>query len=145
MGGGMGRGGGRGGRGGSGKSMNNEPGLSVQKRMQKNMNNLQREIARLEIFQTGHEFNVTDGMDMTRLLYTDGRDNTGWTRHGKALATAEWTGKTLKVQVHGKDKKQGQVRHYTVSEGGSKLTVLLKKSLRPGGEPRTIRLIYRRN
>ena len=143
-GGGGGGGGGRGGGGGQG-GMNQQPSGADQKRMQKTMEDMEKELSRLEIFQTGHELNVTDGMDMTRLIFTDGRDNTIWTRQGEAQATTEWIGRTLKIQINSENQKQGQVRHYTLSEDGSKLVVLLKKSMGKGGEPKTIRLVYRKN
>jgi len=138
-------GGGRGGGGGQRGGMNNDSGGADRERMMKMMQDLEKEISQLEIFQTGHEFNVTDGMDMTRLIFTDGRDNTIWTRQGEANATGSWNGRTLKIQVNGGGKKQGQVRHYTISEDGLKLTVLFKKSMGPRGEPKTIRLVYRKN
>ncbi len=137
--------GGHGGGGGRGGGMKSKSGGANQERMMRNMKDLEKEISQLEIFQTGDEFNVTDGMDISHMVFTDGRENTIWTRQGKAKAIAEWHGQTLKIQINANSKKQGQVRHYTLSKDGTKLTVLYKKAMGPGGELRTISLVYRRN
>ncbi len=141
-------GGGRGGHGrggGMGGNIGGGAPSGIQERMMRNMKDLEKEISRLEIFQTEHEFNVTDGMEMTRLIFTDGRDNKVWTRQGEAIAKGDWQNNTLKIEIQSAGKKQGQVRHYTLSEDGNKLTVLFKKSMGPSGEPKTLRLVYRRN
>ena len=63
MGGGRGGGSGRGGGGSRGGSMNGEESSAGQKRMQENAKDLEQEVSRLEIFQTGSELNVTDAIE----------------------------------------------------------------------------------
>ncbi len=126
-----------------GGGMKSEEGGADQKRMQKNVKNLEQEISRLEIFQTDGELNVTDGMDISYVVTTDGKENKIWTRRGEAKATANWTDTTLVVETKVGKQKQGQVRHFSLSEDGSELTVLLKRPKGPEGDTKTIKLIYR--
>ena len=50
-----------------------------QVKAQQRLIRIQEEYARLEIYHDGIELNVTNGLDISRLLFTDGRRMNIWT------------------------------------------------------------------
>lgn len=138
-GGGGGRGGGPGGGGGG-----DQPDEDQQARMQKRMEQMKLQYSRLDIFQDGLELNVTDGLDISHLLYTDGRQSTIWTRFGEAKATAVWRGRTLDVSWKTRQDTQTRERHYTVSQDGKQLIVTEERTIPGKDEHVSLKLVYDR-
>ncbi len=138
-GGGMG-GGGRGGgmSGGGGDSSANNP------QAQKRAEEMKQQYSRLEIFQDGDELNVTNGLDITRLLYTDGRTNTIWTQRGEAAATAIWEGSTLVIRWKTRQETLARVRYYSLDEEKKRLTVSEEIQIPNKDEVVKIRMVYDR-
>jgi hypothetical protein len=121
-GGGMGGGGGRGGGGG----MGGQPGggqSGPNPQAQKRAEEMKQQYSRLEIFQDGLELNVTDGLDITRLLHTDGRTENIWTQRGEATATANWEKDELVIQWKTRQDSKSRTRKYQLSEDGTRLNV----------------------
>jgi len=87
-----GSGGGR--RSGAGNGSAQQPAAQNQHRAAR----LQQELSHIEIFHDGNELDITNGLDISCLLFTDGRTMTIWTQHGEAIATAIRKGQTLVVQ-----------------------------------------------
>lgn len=110
--------------------------------MKKHAQEFQQQFSTLEVYQDGSELNVTNGLDITRLLYTDGRTQTIWTQRGEATATANWQDQTLVVHWRTDKDPTGRTRRYQIQEGGKRLNVT--ESLRlPGQKDNvSISLIY---
>ena len=141
MGGGRGGGGGQGGGGGRGGGMNGSGGGQDQDRAvkaQQKMARAKEEYSRLEIFHDGIELNVTNGLDISRLLFTDGRQMNIWTQNGEARATANWEGRTLIVAWKTRQDTMSRIRYYTLSEGGMQLT--MTESRRLPGQDKTVKI-----
>jgi len=99
--GGGGRGGGGGMRGGGGRgggTKQNRTGQQPPPGDPQKVVRIQQEISRLEIFHAGPELNITSGLDISRLFFTDGRTTTVMAERGQATATATWRDATLKIQ-----------------------------------------------
>lgn len=138
-----GRGGGRGGMGG-GDQMGSGGGGRDSQDMAKRGEEARQRNARLEIFLEGVELNVTDGLDITRLLHTDGRQDKIWTERGEVEATARWEGPALTVRWAGPRDKTGTVRRYELSEDGATLTVTDERPLPGQDKTVKIRMVYDR-
>ncbi len=110
--------------------------------MKKHAQEFQQQFSTLEIYQDGIELNVTNGLDITRLLYTDGRTQTIWTQRGEATATATWQDHTLVVHWRTEKDPTGRTRRYQLQEDGKRLNVT--EVLRLPGQKDTvsISLIY---
>jgi hypothetical protein len=122
-GGGRGLGGGRGtgmGRGGGGGGA---PDDQQRDEMQKRREQMRERVSRFVIHQEGTEFNVADGLEITRLLYTDGREQTIWTEQGQALATAAWQGSELVVRWRPEEEAPEQVQRFRVDPETDRLSV----------------------
>ncbi|MEN8007304.1 MAG: hypothetical protein ABFS42_09840 [Candidatus Krumholzibacteriota bacterium] len=141
-----GRGGGRGGggrggggRGGGGRGEGGSaPDQDRMVKAQQRMARLQEEYSRLEIFHDGIELNVTNGLDITRLLFTDGRQMNIWTQQGEARATATWQKQTLVVEWKTRQDTLSRIRYYTLSESGRRLT--MTESRRLPGQDKTVKI-----
>ena len=134
-GGGRGMGGGQQGGGGGGGPQDSEE-------AQKRLEDLKLQYATLEIFQDGVELNVTNGLEITQLFYTDGRQMTIWTQHGEADATAVWQDQTLVMTWKTRQDAPQRVRQYEISEDGLTLTATEERQL-PGQEkPTKVKLVY---
>lgn len=131
-------GGGR--HGGSGHGRGGEQQSSTQ--AQQRAARLQQELSHLEIFHDGNELDVTNGLDISRLLFTDGRTMTIWTQRGEATATAVWEGQTLVVQWKTRQDKVARSRRYTLEADGQRLTISEKRRLPQGQDFHEIILIY---
>jgi hypothetical protein len=104
---------------------------------------MQREYSELEIFQAGTEFNITDGLGISRVLQTDGRPMSIWTEQGELTATAAWEGQAL--VVHWKNRRgPGRTRSFWLSADGSQLTLLEERSFPGQTEPLKVKFVYRR-
>lgn len=134
--GGGGRGGG--GRGGGSRGGGDDQNADRQTQDQERLNRALEEYSRLEIFHDGIELNVTNGLDITRLLYTDGREMTIWTQRGEAKATATWQDQMLMVTWKSGQESLSRVRKYTLSDEGQKLTLL--ETMHPPGQDQTIEI-----
>ena len=141
--GGGGRGGGGRGGGGSG-SMGGSMGGSQQPSMkdQQQIMRLQKEMAHLEIFHDGVEINVTNGLDISRLLFTDGRIMNIWTQRGEANATAKWNGSTLEVTWKTRQDTKSRVRRYSISDDGLRLTLQVQRRMPQGDKFKEMTLVY---
>ncbi len=142
MGGGRGSGGGRGGGrkgGGMGNSGDDPP---RQAKAQQRLARMQEEYSRMEIFHDGIELNVTNGLDISRLLFTDGRRMNIWTQQGEANATAHWQDRTLIVEWKTSQDTMSRIRNYTLSETGYQL--VMTETRRLPGQDKTvkIRMVY---
>lgn len=142
-GGGMGGGRGGGGQGGQGGGMGNsgdDEARSV--KAQQRLIRFQEEYSRMEIFHDGIELNVTNGLDISRLLFTDGRRMNIWTQQGEATATAHWQDRTLVVEWKTGQDTMSRIRYYTLPETGYQLT--MTESRRLPGQDKTvkIRMVY---
>ncbi len=104
---------------------------------------MQRRIARLAIFSDGPEFDVTDGLDITRVLHTDGRTETVWTEHGEQQATAAWMDGVLEVRWQGR-RGPGRVTRYALEGDGAQLVVLEQVQMPGSKDAVTLRLVYDR-
>jgi len=136
-GGGGGRGGGGrggGGRGGGGRGGGGQRQDDTAERPDQQM---AARIARLEIFHDDLEFNLTDGLDISRLLYTDGRESTVWTEQGEMKATAIWQGETLVVTWQG-GRGGDRTTRLSLAENGQLL--LVREQMNPRGQDRTVTL-----
>ncbi len=134
-----GRGGGMGGGRGGGMGNRQAPsGDTAQMQLRR-----QKEISRLDIFTDGNELNITNGLDISRLLYCDGREVTIWTAQGETLAHAAWAdGRITETWSHGKQPARSFT--YSLSEDGNRLTVVEQRTPPHGGQPITLRMVYDR-
>ncbi len=135
---GRGGGGGRGGKGGRRQDRGGKGGDEHQAEAQKRMERALEAYSRLEIFHEGIELNVTDGVDITRLLYIDGRDMDIWTPQGEAQATATWQDRTLVVHWMTKQDTVSRIRSYKLSGDGRQL--VMTEDLRPPGKDKTVNI-----
>ena len=103
------------------------------------------EIAKLTVFQEGNELNVTNGLDISRFLYTDGRNMEIWTQQGMADATATWAGPTLVVRWSTAEDGPEQIRRYSLDEDGSKLMVTATMQRPDSDKTQTMSLVYDRS
>ena len=80
--------------------------------------------SRLVLFHEGPEFGVTDAMDISQTVTTDGRKSERWTHRGQVFDTAKAEPGRIVVRSEGQD---GQVRTtaYELNADGSELTVLM--------------------
>ncbi len=109
---------------------------------QQRMVRLQEEYSRLEIFHDGIELNLTNGLDISRLLFTDGRRMNIWTQQGEAMATASWRERTLVVAWKIGQDTMSRIRNYTLSGSGRQL--IMTENRRLPGQDKTvkIRMVY---
>ena len=135
-----GRGGGHGGKGGGMGDSGDDPARQV--KAQQRLVRIQEEYSILEIFHEGIELNVTNGLDISRLLFTDGRRMNIWTQQGEATATAHWQDRTLVVEWNTGQDTMSRIRYYTLSETGYQL--VMTESRRLPGQDKTvkIRMVY---
>ncbi len=154
MGAGGGRGGGGGGRGGSmgggkgggrgggrrGGMGGNQPGQNP--KAMKRAEEMKQQHSRLEIFQDGIELNVTNGLDISRLLHTDGRTENIWTQRGEATATANWENQVLMVQWKSRQETLSRTRSYQLIDDGRRLTVKELIRVPNSNEMISVRLVY---
>jgi hypothetical protein len=103
-----------------------------------------REFGQLEIFHAGDEFDLTDGMQVSRMLTIGGQPTEVFTPRGPAKATAAWDNDALLVT---ESDPQGQVRRtrqFQMSSDGGTLTVREIRH-RPGKDGNhTMTMVYRR-
>ncbi len=138
-----GMGGGRGGGGGQGGGTGNSGADPArQAKAQQRLARIQEEYSRMEIFHDGIELNITNGLDISRLLFTDGRRMNIWTQQGEANATAHWQDRTLVVEWKTRQDTMSRIRYYTVSETGFQL--VMTETRRLPGQDKTvkIRMVY---
>ncbi len=136
---------GGGGRGGGGRGGGGQGGGGAQPpsaQDQQKTNRLENELSRLEIFQDGIEMNVTNGLNISRLLFTDNRTMTIWTQRGEAKANAHWDGSTLIVQWKTSQDAMSRIRRYTLSDSGFRLTVTEKRRQPESDKYREMTLVY---
>lgn len=134
-------GGGRGGGPGSGQQGGSEKG-ERQVKAQQRAARAGEEYSRLEIFHDGIELNVTNGLEISHLIFTDGRQMNIWTQNGEARATAIWQDQTLVVQWKTSQDTMSRIRRYTISDGGQRLTVTEARRLPNQDKAMEITLVY---
>lgn len=103
---------------------------------------LQQELSHLEIFHDGIELDVTNGLDISHLLFTDGRSMTIWTQRGEATATATWEGNSLVVAWKTPPDNTLRRRRYTLAADGRQLKVTVERPQPGSDELHEIVLIY---
>lgn len=133
-----GRGGGMGGGRGGGSQPTQDNTEQRQAEQQQKMEEMTQKVARITIFQEGLEFNVTDGRDISHLLYTDGREMTIWTDRGQATASAYWNGPVLVTRWRmGKDQPEN-VRRFLL-DGTTDRLIVTDTFTRPDNDQATTR------
>lgn len=103
---------------------------------------LKREYARLEIFQDGTEVDVTNGLDITQLFYSDGSPTSIWTPRGMVQAHARWVADTLVVDWQNPQDTAGRVRRYQISADGRTLAITEERRLPGREDPVVVHLVY---
>ncbi len=140
------RGGGMGGGGGGrGGSMGGRPGggsTGPNPQAQKRAEEMKVQYSHLEIFQEGVELNVTNGLDITHLLHTDGRTENIWTQRGEASATANWEDQLLVIRWKTRQDTMGRTRYYELDEDGTRLTVREEIRIPNSKDLVNVRLVY---
>ena len=138
-------GGGGGGRGGGGHGGVGQSDMSQEDRsaqIQRRMERMLERLATLEIFHEDPDLDYTDGLEISRLLHTDGRTDTVWTDQGQMKATAAWNGSTLEITWRG---ERGSRKTYlSLSADGDQLIANEQLTSHGGGPGATIRLVYDR-
>ena len=139
-GGGKGGGGRGGGMGGGGKGGGGSRGDSEERqaKAQERMDRALKEYSHLEIYHAGIELNVTNGLDISHLLYTDGNEMTIWTQRGEAKATATWREDILVVEWKTRQDTVSRIREYTLGSEGRILTMI--ESLQLPGQDKSIEM-----
>ena len=104
-----------------------------------------REFSELEIFHAGDEFDLTDGMQISRMLRIGGQPTDIFTPHGVMKATAAWEKDTLVVTERDPQGQMRRAHHFLISPGGNTLTVRQIRH-QPGkkGPDDAHTLVYRR-
>ena len=97
--------------------------------------------SRLVIFHAGPEFGVTDAMDISQTVTTDGRKSERWTQRGQVFETAVVEDGKIVVHSEGQD---GQVRttSYELNADGTELTVLMAFKPPRADKDITLRSVY---
>lgn len=103
---------------------------------------LLQKVERLQIFHDGIELNITDGLDISRLLYTDGRPLKIWTQQGETAATAMWQGQALIVSWESSQSGSGRLRRYLLSADGLRLTVTERRGDADSDKSPEMQLVY---
>ncbi|MBU8871752.1 MAG: hypothetical protein KOO60_12875 [Gemmatimonadales bacterium] len=153
--GGMSGGGGGGRRGGGmsggmgGQSGGQRPGGSDgdMAKMQERALRMQKEYSRLEIFHEGPEVNLTNGLDISQLHFTDGRQSSIWTERGEMKARTTWKNGSLLIRTSGPNGRNGdggRSRTFNLSEDGYQLILIEERPLPGKKEPIKIRMVYDR-
>jgi len=151
-----GRGGGPGGgRGGSGPALDPNQGKmpgegfdgsegEAGKRAEAAGRQAAREFGLLEIFHEGDEFDLTDGMQISRMLRIGGEPTEVFTPRGSVKAAAAWEGDALVVTERDPQGQVRRTRQFRLSGDRSTLTVKEIRQL-PGKEGNAVMsLVYRR-
>lgn len=82
-----------------------------------------REAGRLEIFQSGDEFNLTDGMQVSRTLRIGGEPAEVLTPRGLMKASATWEGEILAITERDPKGEARRTRQFSLNADRSVLTV----------------------
>jgi len=143
--GGGGRGGGGGGKGRDGGHGGQGGQTPADPEAQSRREEMKKQVSRLVIFQDGIELNVTNGLDISRLFFADGRTMDIWTQQGMAKATAEWTGPILVVQWQIGEEGPHQVRRYSLDESGNRLIVSETRQQPNNDKTVDLTLVYERS
>ena len=115
-----------------------------QAEQQQKLEAMKRKVARITIFQEGLEFNVTDGQDISHLLFTDGREMTIWTDRGQATAFAAWNGPVLVTRWRmGKDQPEN-IRRFSLDAATDRLIVTDTFTRPDSDKPTTRTMTYDR-
>jgi hypothetical protein len=151
-----GRGGGPGGgRGGSGPALDPNQGRmpgegfdgsegEAGKRAEAAGRQAAREFGLLEIFHEGDEFDLTDGMQISRMLRIGGEPTEVFTPRGSVKAAAAWEGDALVVTERDPQGQVRRTRQFRITGDRSTLTVKEIRQL-PGKEGNAVMsLVYRR-
>ena len=108
---------------------------------------MQKEYSRLEIFHDDPELNLTNGLDISQLHFTDGRESSIWTERGEMKARTNWEGRALCIRTTGSGDRgalPGRVRTFSLSPDGSQLILVEERPLPDKKEPVTVRMVYDR-
>jgi hypothetical protein len=139
-----GQGGRAGGPGAEGRGADSRPQQPAAGREPKPTRNRVQEMSRLEIFHDGPELNLTDGLAVSRLLFTDGRATTIWAENGEVTTTAVWQGADLVISWQTPADGAGRVQRFALSEDGRRLTVHEQRRVPGGEEFRSVTFVYDR-
>ncbi|MBK7047109.1 MAG: hypothetical protein IPH48_11515 [bacterium] len=103
-----------------------------------------REFGLLEIFHEGDEFDLTDGMQISRMLRIGGEPTEVFTPRGSVKAAAAWEGDALVVTERDPQGQVRRTRQFRITGDRSTLTVKEIRQL-PGKEGNAVMsLVYRR-
>lgn len=106
------------------------------------MERMLERLAALEIFHEDPDLDYTDGLEISRVLHTDGREDTVWTETGQMQASATWTGGTLEITWVGET--VSRKTYLAMSPDGRQLIVNEQVRSEGRGPAATLRLVYNR-
>ncbi len=103
-----------------------------------------REFGRLEIFHDGDEFDLTDGMQISRVLKIGGQPTDVFTPRGTMKAAATWEGDALVVNERNPDGRVMRTRQFMLSTDKQVLTVREVRHMPGKDGDATMTLVFRR-
>jgi hypothetical protein len=104
-----------------------------------------REFGRLEIFHDGDEFDLTDGMQISRVLKVGGQPTEVFTPRGSMKAAAAWEGEAMVVTERNPDGRVMRTRQFMLSADKQVLTVREVRHMPGKDGDLTMTLVYRRD
>lgn len=104
-----------------------------------------REFGRLEIFHDGDEFDLTDGMQISRVLKVGGQPTEVFTPRGSMKAAAVWEGEAMVVTERNPDGRVMRTRQFMLSADKQVLTVREVRHMPGKDGDLTMTLVYRRD
>ena len=134
------RGGGRKDQGRGGDMPGSEPSPDAKKHLEQ----AKQEYSRFEHFHDGVELNVTNGLDISQLIFTDGRQMKIWTQQGEASATSHWENKTLVMEWQNQRENAPRIRRFQLAADGQTLTIYETRRFGGQSKQETITLVYDR-
>lgn len=103
-----------------------------------------REFGRLEIFHDGDEFDLTDGMQVSRVLKIGGQPTEVFTPRGSMKAAAAWEGEALVVTESNPEGRVMRTRQFMLSADRQVLTVREVRHMPGKDGDLAMTVVYRR-
>ena len=86
--------------------------------------------------------NVTNGLEITHLMHTDGRSDIIWTPQGETNVTAEWEDQKLVIRLQDKRNPEPRTRYFSLAEEGKRLIIKEMISIPKKDEMVSDQLVY---